>query len=121
MELSREQLAQIATEMVRIKAQYYGKGPTGARAYLNGNILFCALRDGMTTVEQTLIKGGDEKLVQQVRLRFQEQMEETFTSAVERISGHRVLTYVSQVTFDPDYVFEIAVLEDDDPEVADEP
>ncbi len=111
--LSREQLSEIATELVRIKAQYYGKGPTDAKAFQNGDIVLCVLRGGMTTVERTLIEGGDEQLVRQVRLRFQEQMDQTFTDAITRIAGCPVVAYTSQVVFDPDYGFEIAVLGDD--------
>jgi len=117
MDITREQLAEVANEVTRIKAESYGKGPTEAKAYLNGNVLVCVLRGGLTTVERTLIAGGDEKLVQQVRLRYQEQMTDTFTAAVERITGCRVAGYASQVTFDPDYGFEIAVLADGAPEV----
>jgi len=39
-----------------------------------------------------------------VRLRFQQQLREDFTGAIERITGHEVLTYQSQVLFDPDHV-----------------
>jgi len=108
--LSGETLAAIANEMVRIKAEFYGKGPFQAKAYQNDEVLVCVMRGGLTTVEQTLIDGGDEALVRQVRTRFQEQMTETFRNAVERLSGRRVLTYTSQTAFDPDYTFELCVL-----------
>lgn len=61
-------------------------------------------------MEETLVAAGDFKLVQQVRLRFQEQMHESFTGAVERIVGRKVLAYESQLVIDPDYAFEIFVL-----------
>jgi len=110
--LSRETLAEVANELVRIKALNYGKGPLQARAYQNDEILICVMKGGATTVEETLIRGGEERLVRQVRERFQEQMSDTFTDAVERVTGHRVLTYASQVMFDPVYTIEVAVLGD---------
>jgi len=117
MKLSGEQLSRIANEMVRIKAEHYGKGPVQAHAYQNGNIVFCVMKDGFTTVERTLLKGGEDQLVREVRLRFQDQMNETFRQAVERIVDRKVLAFASQVVFDPDLVFEICVLDDGPPDL----
>ena len=112
-EISRESLAAVANEIVRLKAQYYGKGPTEAKAYLNDETLVVALKGGLTTVERTLLDAGDDALVRQVRLRFQEVMEQNFIDAVQRMTGQRVLTYMSQIVFDPDYCYEFFVLSDE--------
>lgn len=112
LKLSPEQLSEIANEMVRIKAEHYGKGPVQARAYQNASVILCVMQGGLTTVERTLLEGGDEELVRAVRLRFQDQMTDTFESAIERITGAKVIAYSSQVVFDPDMIFEICVLED---------
>ena len=110
--LTGDQLSQIANEMARIKAEHYGRGPVSARAFQSGEVVVCIMKGGLTTVERTLVKGGDEKLVREVRLRFQEQMQENFVGAVEQIVRRRVVGFASQVVFDPDYVFEICVLDD---------
>lgn len=102
----------MANEMVRIKAEYFGKGPAQARAYQNGNVVLCVMEGGLTQVERTLLEGGDTELVRTVRLRFQDQMRDTFVAAVERIAGRKVAAYSSQIVFDPDMIFEICVLED---------
>jgi uncharacterized protein YbcI len=112
-DISRESLAGVANEIVRLKAQYYGKGPTEAKAYMNDEVLVVALKGGLTTVERTLLEAGDAGLVRQVRLRFQEVMEQNFIDAVQRLTGQRVLTYMSQIVFDPDYCFEFFVLSDE--------
>jgi uncharacterized protein YbcI len=112
-EISRESLAGVANELVRLKAQYYGKGPTEAKAYLNDDVLVVVLRGGLTTVERTLLDAGDQSLVRAVRLRFQEVMEQNFIDAVQRMTGQRVLTYMSQIVFDPDFCFEFFVLSDE--------
>jgi uncharacterized protein YbcI len=112
-EISRESLAAVANEIVRLKAQYYGKGPTEAKAYLNDETLVVALKGGLTTVERTLLDAGDQALVRQVRLRFQEVMGQNFIDAVQRMTGQRVLTYMSQIVFDPEYCFEFFVLSDE--------
>lgn len=112
-DISRENLAGVANEIVRLKAQYYGKGPTEAKAHLNDEVLVVALKGGLTTVERTLLDAGDADLVRQVRLRFQQVMEQNFLDAVQRLTGYKVLTYMSQIVFDPDYCFEFFVLSEE--------
>lgn len=109
--ISGETLAAISREMVRLKAQHYGRGAVEAKTHLNDDFLFVVLKGGMTKVEETLVGSGDEALVRQVRLRFQEQMSAAFTDAVEKLTGRKVLQYQSQVVFNPDYTFEIFLLE----------
>jgi uncharacterized protein YbcI len=110
--LSGEQLAAITREMVRIKSRHYGRGATEAKSYQCDNFLFCVLKGGMTVVERDLLAHGDEALVREVRLRFQENNADTFRDAVERIARRRVLTYQSQILFEPDYTVEMFVLDD---------
>ena len=112
-EISREALASVANEIVRLKAQYYGKGPTEAKAFMNDEVLVVVLKGGLTTVERTLLQAGDGAMVRQVRLRFQEVMEGNFVDAVQRITGQNVASYMSQIVFDPDYAFEFFVLSDE--------
>ena len=113
-EITRESLAAVANEIVRLKAQYYGKGPTEAKAYMNDDVLVVVLKGGLTTVERTLLEAGDEALVRQVRLRFQEVMEQNFIDAVQRLTHRRVRTYMSQIVFDPEYTYELFVIGDED-------
>jgi uncharacterized protein YbcI len=108
-----EQLAAITREMVRIKSQHYGKGATEAKTYQCDNFLFCVMKGGMTTVEVNLLEHGDAALVREVRQRFQANNGDAFRNAVERITGRRVVGYESQVVFNPDYVVEMFVLDDD--------
>ena len=108
--LSGEVLAAITREMVRIKSESYGKGALEAKSYQCDNFLFCVLKGGMTQVERTLLEHDDRDLVRRVRLRYQELEGRRFMEAVERLSGREVLTYESQVLFDPDYMVEMFVL-----------
>jgi uncharacterized protein YbcI len=110
--ITGEVLAAISSECVRLKASLFGKGPTMAKTYLNDNFLFCVMKGGLTRVEETLVGGGDQALVRQVRLRFQEQVSASFRGAVERIAERRVVAYESQVVFNPDWVVEIFVLDE---------
>ena len=105
-----EALAAVSAELVRLKAQNFGKGPIEAKTYVNDNFLFCVMRGGLTAVEKTMVRAGDTDLIRELRLRFQARLAEPFCSTVERITGFAVLTYESQILFDPDYTVEIFVL-----------
>lgn len=109
-ELAGETLAAISREMVRLKAQHYGKGAVEAKTYVCDDWVFCVLKGGFTTVEQTLLDHGDEDLVRRVRLRFQENMDEAFVDVVTRLTGRPVLSYASQVVFDPNFTVELFLL-----------
>jgi uncharacterized protein YbcI len=109
-QLSGETLDALSRGIVRLKAELYGRGPEEARAFQNGEFVFCVMKGGLTTVERTLLEAKDEPLVRNVRLRFQEQMGPRFIELVEEITGRRVLTYQSQILFDPDYIVEMFVL-----------
>jgi uncharacterized protein YbcI len=108
--LSGETLDALSRGMVRLKAELYGRGPVEARAFQNGEFVFCVMKGGLTTVERTLLEARDEPLVRNVRLRFQEQMAPRFVEVAERVTGRRVLTYQSQILFDPDFIVEMFVL-----------
>jgi uncharacterized protein YbcI len=103
--------ADISNAMVGLKKEFYGKGPTKAKTYINDNYVLCVLQGGLTRNEETLLAAGEEMLVRQYRLRFQEAMADATTEAVERLTGRRVLGYHSQIVFNPEYGFEIFVLD----------
>jgi uncharacterized protein YbcI len=109
-EISGETLATISRELVRLKAQHYGRGATEAKTYVCDDWLFCVLKGGMTTVERTLLEHGENDLVRQVRLRFQENMDDSFIDVIRQLTGREVITYQSQVVFDPDFSIEIFLL-----------
>jgi uncharacterized protein YbcI len=103
--------AQVANAMVGLKKKFYGRGPEAAKAFINDNYVFCVLDGGLTENEKTLLDAGEHRLVREFRLRFQEVMKEPTTEAVERITGRQVLTYHSQIMFDPTVVIEVFVLD----------
>jgi uncharacterized protein YbcI len=108
---SRSIQAEISNAMVGLKKNFYGKGPTKAKTFLNDNYVFCVLEGGLTRNEETLIERGHEDLVRNYRLRFQEAMEGPTVEAVEQITGRGVVGYHSQIVFNPERAFEIFVLD----------
>jgi uncharacterized protein YbcI len=103
--------AALANAMVGMKKQYYGRGPTAAKAWLLDDYVFVALEGGLARNEETMLAAGKADDVRSYRLSFQETMGDTVMSAVAEITGRRVLTYHSQIVFDPVRTFEIFVLE----------
>jgi uncharacterized protein YbcI len=101
----------IANAMVGMKKQFYGRGPTAAKAWILDDYVFVAMEGGLTRNEETLLADGKEDVVRGYRLSFQETVTETVTAAVAEILNRRVLTYHSQIVFDPPRTFEIFVLE----------
>lgn len=106
-----QQLAAVTNAVVGIFTECYGRGPTKAKTYAFDDYLVTVLEDILTTVEETLVGAGREDLVRTVRLTFQETVANRFKRAVEDVTGRRVVTYHSQVVFDPPMSFEFFVLE----------
>jgi uncharacterized protein YbcI len=87
----------ISQAIVSIHAEHYGKGATQAKTYAWDNVVVTVLRDVLTTAERTLADAGRADTVREVRGTFQSAMEETFRSAVERLTGRRVYSFLSQI------------------------
>lgn len=111
--------AAVSNAMVGLMKQYYGKGPTRARTYLNDTFVFCVLEGVATRSEKTLVAQGMEEAVRDYRLVFQKAVSAVACEAVERATGRKVLAYHSQVVFQPDLAIEFFVL-DQPPEFAGE-
>jgi uncharacterized protein YbcI len=100
----------LANSMVSIMKQYYGKGPTGAKAWILDDYVLIVMEDGLTRNEETLVASGNEDLVRSYRLAFQEAIRDQMTQSVAELVGREVLTYHSQIVFHPPRAFEIFVL-----------
>ncbi len=103
--------AAISTQLVALKKEFYGKGPTGAKAYIQDEYVFAVLEGGLTRNEETLLAAGERRLVREYRLRFQEVMGDVTMSAIEQLTERKVVAYQSQIVYDPDIGFEIFVLD----------
>jgi len=111
-------MAQIANEMVRLYKQQYGRGPTRARAaYAGPNVLLCTLEDTLTAAERALVAMGEHQRLRDTRIFMQYAVEERFRDAVERLTGRRVVGFVSGIDTGADISSEVFYLE---PEGAEE-
>jgi uncharacterized protein YbcI len=103
--------AALSNALVALMKEHYGKGPTAAKSFINDEYVFTVLEGGLTRNEETLLAAGKSAVVRDYRLAFQQTVGDQFTGAVERITGRRVLTYHSQIVFDPPRSFELFVLD----------
>jgi uncharacterized protein YbcI len=94
------QAAAISNALVQLHRHRYGKGPTKAKTYLLDDLVVCVLGGGALRVEETLRDRGAEDVVHQVRRTFQNALEHEFRAIIERETGRRVRTFLSQ--FDPE-------------------
>ena len=103
--------AGISNAIVGIHRQYFGRGASRARTVMGADYIICFLEDIYTPVERTLIDAGRFPAVQATRSAFQDTMREKFSSAVEELSGRKVVGFLSQVHVDPDLAVETFILE----------
>lgn len=104
--------AAISREMVKALKTFYGKGPTKAKSYLFDDLLFVVMRGGETPGEKTLLEAEHSDTVRTFRQRFQNVMGERLVGTIEQLTERKVLTYQSQVLFDPFVVIEIFVFDE---------
>jgi uncharacterized protein YbcI len=90
----------------------YGRGPTHAKTYFCDEYVFCVMSGGMTRDEETMIRGGEKEAVREYRLRFEAVIAPELIRRVEDVVGRTVVSYHSQVLFDPDRIVEIFMLDE---------
>jgi uncharacterized protein YbcI len=105
--------AQIAKEFVQMHADYYGRGPTKAKVYADGDLLAVVLEETFTPAEKTLIGRGEAEGIQDIRRRFQRVMADQFKSVVEQATGRRVRAFLSETDLESDISVEIFLLAED--------
>jgi uncharacterized protein YbcI len=105
-----EMRATISREMVRLQAEYYGKGPTRAKTYITDDLVVVVLEESFTRAEKTLAERGEREAIQHIRRRFQQQMAESFTSVVEQATGRKVRVFLSDTDIEQDVSVETFLL-----------
>jgi uncharacterized protein YbcI len=105
-----EMRAMISTEVVRLQADYYGKGPTKAKTYIVEDIVVVVLEESFTRAEKTLAARGERDAIQHIRRRFQQQMADSFIGIVEQVTGRKVRAFLSETNIDQDVSVEMFLL-----------
>ena len=103
-------LTAISDGLVGLLKEFYGHGPTRAKAYYQDDLVVCVLRGGFSRVEQTLLDGGRGVAVIQQRMEFQEVMRDRFTDVIEDATGRPVIGFMSGNQQHPDLMCEVFIL-----------
>jgi uncharacterized protein YbcI len=106
-----ELAAAISNAVVGALARTTGRGPTRAKTTLGENGVFVVLQDSLTRGEQTLADAGDGGAVLDLRRRWQRIMQADITRDIERLTGRKVVGFMSDNHIDPDLAVEVFVLE----------
>ena len=105
--------AAISKEIVRLQAEYYGKGPTRAKTYIAEDLVVVVLEESFTRAEKTLAERGEKNAIEHIRRRFQQQMKDDFTSVVEQATGRKVRVFLSETNVEHDVSVETFLLADE--------
>jgi uncharacterized protein YbcI len=101
-------LANISTEIVGMLREYYGRGPMKAKTYALDDIIVVVMRgSGFTALEQTIMDSGEPERVVAMRHDFQAVMADRYKQIIERLTGAKVVAFLSQAHVDPDLTMEI--------------
>jgi uncharacterized protein YbcI len=105
-------LTRVTRAMVAIYKDQFGRGPRHAHSHFTGpDAITCFLEGSLTPVERTLVELGEHQRLRDIRLLFQYAAEDSFRSAVEGITGRRVIAFTSGLDTEADISSETFVLE----------
>ena len=104
--------AALTDALVRIHAEHLGRGPTTASTFHRGNVIVTLMHDVLTKAEKVLAQKGRRSDVTELRSLFRQQMEADFRAVVERLTGQKVLAFLSANQIEPDVAAAIFILDD---------
>jgi uncharacterized protein YbcI len=106
---------QLSNAVVALFKQYFGRGPTDCRTYLEPDLVIVVLAGGYTAAERTLFEAGKWHEVRQTRMSWQDSMEVRFIDTIERLTHRTVKAFLSANRQDRELTIELFVLERDAP------
>jgi uncharacterized protein YbcI len=101
----------VSRALVALFKESTGRGPTDVRTYIEDNLIVTIFHDTMTKAERTLMEEEEEDTVRDLRRIFQGTFRDDAIEVVERLTGRKVLAFLSDHAVDTDYAMEAFVLE----------
>ena len=106
---------QLSNAIVALFKQYFGRGPTDCRTYLEPDLVIVVMAGGYSAAEHTLFEDGKWHEVRSARMSWQDSMESRFVDTIERLTHRKVKAFLSANRQDADLTVEMFVLERDAP------
>jgi uncharacterized protein YbcI len=105
---------EVALEILRIHEESYGKGARNTHAFVGNGYVIVVLDDvELLPNEKFLIENGKQDTVMQVRTQYQHAIRPSFSAAIERATGRRVIGFASTTSMDePRFAAEVFKLEE---------
>jgi uncharacterized protein YbcI len=104
--------AAITSALVGIQHEYLGRGPKTATTFHQGNVLVTLMHEVLTRAEKSLTLNDRRDAVTNMRHLFQESMEADFKTAIERLTGRKVIAFISGNHIEPDIAAELFILDE---------
>jgi uncharacterized protein YbcI len=101
----------ISNAVVQCTRDYTGRGPTKARTTIGNDMIVTRLEDTLTKGERSLADSGKGDMVIDIRRCFQMTMREALVAEIEKLTGRKVIAFMSDNHIEPDIGVEIFVLE----------
>jgi uncharacterized protein YbcI len=102
---------EISNLVVRLFAEYTGRGPNKARTIIREDVVICITHNTLTKGERRLVEEGEGEMVVSVRRKFQTTMRDDLVSGVELLTGRKALSFLSDHDAVHDYAAEVFVLD----------
>jgi uncharacterized protein YbcI len=103
--------AAVTREVVRIHTAAIGRGPKKSYSFHSGDTLVTILLEVLTRAEQNLVAYGEGDAVLAMRGLSQRAMAAEMKAAVARLTGRKVLAFMSDNHLDPDMAVQVFILE----------
>jgi uncharacterized protein YbcI len=101
----------ISNVVVRVVAEYTGRGPSRTRTIVHGDWVFVSLEGALTKGERKLSEMGHADFVMESRHRYQIAMRAELTAEIEALVGRKAIAFFSDNHLDPDIALEAVLLE----------
>lgn len=105
--------AAITSALVGIHHRHLGRGPTTASTWHRDNVIVTVMYGVLTPAEQSLANSPQADAVANMRAAFQGVMAKDFGEAVERLTGKKVVAFISGNNVESGVVSEVFVLDAD--------
>ena len=104
--------AAVTSALVGIHTEHLGRGPRSASTFHHGRVLVTLTHDVLTPAEKSLVRTNRGDAVKHIRQLYQETMATDFCAAVERLTGQKVLAFISGNHIEPDIAAELFILDE---------
>jgi uncharacterized protein YbcI len=103
--------AAVSNLVVRLFAEYTGRGPTKARTTIRDNFVLCVTHETMTKGERRLVDEGEGDAVVSIRRKFQSTMRDDLVAGIELLTERKVVSFMSDHDAENDYAAEVFILD----------